>query len=164
RGVPLYSVLLGLEIEGEVEVGVVYFPALGEIVAAATGLGCWWNGRRAQLSTEADLGRGIVCHIDTASFERQGKGAAWERLQGASYYNAGWCDAYGYALVATGRAEVALDPIVNIWDVAPFPPIFREVGGYFGDWGGNETIYGGEGLGTTGVLREDVLRVLAGDG
>src|SRR5262245_46290495 len=50
RGIPLYAVLLGLEIEGKVEVGVAYFPALDEMVAAATGEGCWWNGRRAHVS------------------------------------------------------------------------------------------------------------------
>ena len=50
RGVPLYGVLLGLEIDGQVEVGAAYFPALDEMIAAATGLGCWWNGRPAHVS------------------------------------------------------------------------------------------------------------------
>ena len=48
RGVPLYAVLIALEIEGQVEVGVSYFPALNEMVAAATGEGCWLNGRRVR--------------------------------------------------------------------------------------------------------------------
>ena len=62
---------------------------------------------------------------------------AWERLQRAVYYRAGWCDAYGYALVATGRVEAMLDPFLNIWDCAPLLPILTEAGGYFGDWKGN---------------------------
>jgi fructose-1,6-bisphosphatase/inositol monophosphatase family enzyme len=56
-GVPLYSVLLGLEIEGRVEVGVIYLPALNELVAAATGHGCWWNGRRARVSQVSRIDR-----------------------------------------------------------------------------------------------------------
>lgn len=161
RGVPLYGVVLGLEIEGRVEVGAVYFPALDEMVAAATGEGCWWNGRPARVSDQQDLSRSFVCHIDTASFARLGRGEPWSRLQKAGYYNAGWTDAYGYMLVATGRAEVAIDPIVSPWDVAPFPVIFREAGGYFGDWQGNETIHAGEALATTPALLPQVLALLA---
>ena len=152
--------VIGLEIEGVVEVGAAYFPALDEMLAAATGEGCWWNGRPARISSETDLGRSIIAHIDTASFAEQGRGEAWQRLQQASYYNAGWCDAYGYALVATGRVEVALDPIMNVWDCGPFPAIMREAGGYFGDWQGNETIYAGEALGTTPGLLPHLLRII----
>ena len=53
RGVPLYAVLIGLEIEGSIVAGVAHFPALGEMIAAASGLGCWWNGRPAQVSEVA---------------------------------------------------------------------------------------------------------------
>lgn len=162
RGVPLYAVLIGLEIEGRIEVGACYFPALDEMVAAATGLGCWWNGRRARVSAETDLSRSIIAHIDTASFAKHGdKGAAWQRLQQASYYNAGWCDAYGYTLVATGRVEIALDPITNVWDCGPFPAIMREAGGYYGDWRGNETIHAGEALATNHHLLPQVLDLLS---
>ena len=103
------------------------------MIAAATGEGCWHNGRPARVSSETDFSRSIIAHIDTASFERRGRGAAWERLQQASYYNAGWCDAYGYMLAATGRVELTLDPIVNAYDIAPFAVILSEAGGYFGD-------------------------------
>lgn len=165
HGVPLYGVLLALEIEGRVEVGVAYFPALDEMISAGTGLGCDWNGRPARVSTETRLDRAVCCHIDTAYFGRNGKGAPWERLQRSVYYNAGWCDAYGYLLVATGRAEVMLDPVMAVWDCAPFPPIFSEAGGYFGDWQGNEgRIDGGEALATTPALLPAVLGVLGGSG
>ncbi len=160
HGVPLYGVLLGLEIAGRIEVGAAYFPALDELLVAASGEGCWWNGRRAHVSGETRLERSTICHIDTASFARHGRGAAWQRLQQAGYYNAGWCDAYGYLLVATGRAEVALDPIMAAWDCAPFPVILREAGGYFGDWAGNETIHAGEALATSPALLPQVLAVL----
>jgi histidinol-phosphatase len=63
-------------------------------------------------------------------------------------------------LVATGRAEVMMDPEMNVWDCGPFPPIFREAGGYFGDWQGNPTIYGHEALATTQTLLPEVLALL----
>ena len=160
RGVPMYAVLVGLEIEGVMRVGVAYFPALGEMLAAAEGQGCWWNGRRAHVSTIARLQDGLLVHSDTSSFEAYGRGAAWERLRSASGFRAGWSDAYGHLLVATGRAELMLDPIMNTWDCAPFPVILKEAGGYFGDWQGNETIYAEEALSTTATLLTQVLDLI----
>ncbi|NNE92662.1 MAG: histidinol phosphate phosphatase [Verrucomicrobiales bacterium] len=163
RGVPLYSVLIALEIDGRVEVGCAYFPALDEMVSGATGLGAWWNEKPCRISEETQIDRSVCCHIDTAYFDQNGKGEAWNRLQKAVYYNAGWCDAYGYLLVATGRAEVMLDPVMAVWDCGPFPPIFREAGGYFGDWKGNDgKIDAGEAMATTPALLEDVLGLLKG--
>ncbi|RME85169.1 MAG: inositol monophosphatase family protein [Caldilineae bacterium] len=159
-GIPLYAVLLALEIEGRVEVGAVYFPALDEMLAAATGLGCWWNGRRARVSDEKDFSRAVVVYTDVTTFAPYGRAEAWERIQKAAYLCSGWGDAYGHALVATGRAHLMLDPIMDAWDCGPFPPILREAGGYFGDWQGNETIYGQEALSTTRVLLPDVLELI----
>jgi myo-inositol-1(or 4)-monophosphatase len=65
-------------------------------------------------------------------------------------------------LVATGRAELMLDPIMSAWDCAPFPPIFREAGGYFGDWQGNETIHGDEAISTSRQLLPEVLALIRG--
>ncbi|MCB0198289.1 MAG: histidinol phosphate phosphatase, partial [Anaerolineae bacterium] len=142
--------------------GVAYFPALNEMIAAATGHGCWWNGRRARVSPVERLKDGLVAHYDAAAFDRHGRGAAWERLKKIAGYRAGWCDAYGYLLVATGRAEVMLDPVMNSWDCAPFPPILQEAGGYFGDWSGNATIHANEALATTPTLLPELLEIING--
>lgn len=160
RGVPLYAVLLALEIEDRPEVGVAYFPALDEMLSAATGMGCLWNGRRARVSEAEDLSRGIVAFTDAKGMERYGRGAEFSRIRDAAGACRGWSDAYGHALVATGRAEVMLDPALNPWDGAPFLTILREAGGYFGDWSGNETAHGSEGLSTTKKLLPEVLRLI----
>lgn len=162
RGVPLYGVLLALEVEGQVDVGVAYFPALDEMVYAARGLGCWWNGRRARVSNATSLARAYVTCGDVGGFVAYGRAAAWERIARACYVRAGWGDAYGYALVATGRAEIMLDPVMSVWDCAPFPPILAEAGGYFGDWQGNPTIYAGEAMATTQALLPEVLALIRG--
>ncbi|MBN1542189.1 histidinol phosphate phosphatase [candidate division KSB1 bacterium] len=162
RGVPLYGVLIGLEIEGRIEVGAVYFPALDEMVAAASGLGCTWNGRPARVIDTPNLARGMVAFTDAASFEVCGRGAEWKRIQQATYYRMGCSDAYGHALVATGRVELMLDPEMSSWDCGPFPVILREAGGYFGDWSGRETIEGGEAMSTTRTLLPQVLELIRG--
>ena len=163
HGVPLYAVLLGLEIEGTIEVGVAHFPALNETVSAASGLGCFWNSRPAKVSTVEQLDQSYVAFTNPSAFAKHGRREEWERIKAATCYQAGWTDAYGHALVATGRVEMTLDPIMKPWDCGPFPVILREAGGYFGDWSGNETIYGNEALSTTRVLLPKVLDLIKGD-
>jgi len=160
RGVPLYSVLIGLEIEGNAEVGVAYFPALNELLAAATGLGCWWNGRPARLSQTSRLEQAVMAFTDVASYARCNRQKAWERMMAATHYRAGWGDAFGYLLVATGRADIMLEAMDNVWDIAVYPPIFREAGGYFGDWSGETTIYHQEGLATNMHLLPQILELI----
>jgi histidinol-phosphatase len=163
RGIPLYAVLLGLEIEGEVQAGVAYYPALDEMLAAASGAGCWWNGRRTRVSDITSLNRAFVASSDVGSFAQFGRADEWERIKRSTYVRVGCGDAYGYLLVATGRAEIMLDPIMNVWDCGPFPPILQEAGGYFGDWQGNITIYGNEAMATTQQLLPDVLALIRGE-
>jgi len=160
RGVPLYGVLIGLEIEGVCEVGAAYFPAIDEMVCAATGEGCYRNGRRANVSTTQSLAQGMACHAEAASFGEHGRQEAWLRIVSAAGESRGWSDSYAHALVATGRADLMLDPIMDHWDCGPFPPILHEAGGYFGDWSGNETIYAYEAISTTRALLPEVLRLI----
>lgn len=160
HGVPLYAVLIGLEIEGRVEVGAAYFPALDEMLVAASGLGCWWNGRQAHVSAVDCLEDACFTFTSPKGFYTSGHAAPFERLSRQCFHSVGWSDAYGYMLVATGRAEITLDPKMCTWDCGPFPPIFREAGGIFGDWHGQETIYAGEALATTPALLPQVLAVL----
>jgi histidinol-phosphatase len=161
QGVPLYSVLLGLEIEGRVEVGVIYLPALDEMVAAATGHGCWWNGRRARVSQVGRLQDAVSAFTEVKNFSQYNRTSAFQNMMQHTRLCMGWNDAYGYVLAATGRVEVMFDPIMAVWDCGPMPAIFREAGGYFGDWNGNETIYGHEGLATSMVLLPEVLELLS---
>jgi histidinol-phosphatase len=162
HGVPLYGVLIGLEIEGEVRVGVCYCPGTDEMLCAADGLGAWWNGRRAHVSEVGSLNRACACFTSYHGFERVSRGPAWERIQKAVYMTRGWSDCYGYLLVATGRAEAMLDPVMALWDCGPFPPIFREAGGYFGSWDGREghTFY--EALACNAALKDTLLEIIRG--
>lgn len=160
RGVPLYGVLLALEIEGRIAVGVSYFPGVGDMVCAAAGSGCYWNGRRCYVSETRDLSRAFVSFTDARNFERYERAEAWRRLQAATYYPVGWSDAYGHMLVATGRCDLMLDPVMNPWDSGPFPVLLREAGGYAGDWSGTETVYGNELLSTNRALLPQVLDLI----
>jgi histidinol-phosphatase len=157
RGVPLYGVLVALEQGSEPVVGVVHFPALGETISAARGLGCLWNGRRAHVSQVGELPRAAILateaeRVPAGTWQALGKGADLVRT---------WGDCYGHALVATGRAEVMLDPVAAVWDAAALSPVIAEAGGVFSDWEGNAGHRGGSAVSTNAVLAEEVRRILS---
>jgi histidinol phosphatase-like enzyme (inositol monophosphatase family) len=159
-GVPLYGCLIALTHRGEPLVGVAAFPALNETVYASKGGGCFWNGRKASVSNVRDLREAVLLGSDVhfGSAEAQG---GWERLQAATRIQRTWGDAYGYALVATGRAELMLDPKMRIWDSGPFGVILPEAGGTFTDWQGKPGITQRQTLATNGHLLNATLNVLA---
>lgn len=160
RGVPLYGVLLAVEEAGAVMVGVAHFPALRETVAAACGLGCWWNGRRARVSDVARLEDSLILTTDVEKMEELGMGAAWNAVRARAGAARTWGDCYGHVLVATGRAEAMLDPVLAPWDVAALSPIVEEAGGVFTDWAGNRTHRGSSGIATNAAVAAEVRAAL----
>lgn len=162
RGIPLYAVLVGLEIEGTVQVGAAYFPGTDEMLCAAQGEGAWWNGRRAHVSEIARLERAWVCFTNVRNMEKYGRKNAWDSINTRAYAARGWSDAYGYLAVATGRAEVMLDPVMATWDCGPFPVIFKEAGGYFGSWDGREGHLYKEALACNSALLPELLKIIEG--
>ena len=160
HGVPFYGVLIALEIDGEPSVGVVNIPALNEVVAAAQGCGCFLNGAPARVSTVSRLEDALLLSTNFNICGNYGFGRAAEVLQARARTSRTWGDCYGYVLVATGRAEVMLDPVMNLWDCAPLLPIMEEAGGTFTDWRGERTINGGNSIATNGLLFEEVMTVV----
>jgi len=161
HGVPFYGVLIGLEIEGEMSVGVINIPALDELVSAAKGAGCYLNGERARVSTTARLEDALLLSTDFSACERYGFGKAAELLQARAKTSRTWGDCYGYVLVATGRADVMLDPVMNLWDCAALLPILEEAGGTFTDWRGVRTASGGNSIATNGLLFDEVMGLVS---
>ncbi len=161
RGVPLFGVLIALEIDGHAEVGVCHMPALGETVAAATGLGCTWNGTRARVSTVEHVRDATIVFSDSRMLARR-LGDRWGRMEAQAGLVRSWGDCYGHCLVATGRADVMLDPVMNAWDCAALLPIVCEAGGRFTDWTGVARIDGGDAVSTNDALHSRVLELLQG--
>jgi histidinol-phosphatase len=156
RGVPLYSTLLALDDEHGPAVGVIVLPALGQAVYAGRGLGCRADGAPARVSTTAAL--------DGAYLMSSGYGG-WDDRALLAVKHAGcrlrtWGDGYGYALVATGRADAMVDPSVDVYDVAPMPVILAEAGGRFTGTDGAPGSARGSGLASNGLLHDDLLALL----
>ena len=158
QGVLLYGLLLACLIDDVPRVGAIYLPALNDLIVAADGEGCWWNGRRSRCSDATDLSQATICAGSiTRAIDRSD---AYRDLADRAKLNRGWGDAFGYALVATGRAEAMIDPKISPWDCAPMPPILREAGGWAGNWDGEQNIHGPDWLAVSGGLKDEVLATL----
>jgi histidinol phosphatase-like enzyme (inositol monophosphatase family) len=165
-GVPLYTTLVALLRDNEPVIGVIHAPAVAETVYAAKGGGCWQlrapdqTPQPAHVTKVAKLSDSLLLTTEMTSFARNRRPDALDRflrLQRAARLTRTWGDGYGYLMVATGRAEVMIDPVVNLWDAAPLQPVIEEAGGQFTDWNGNATIHAGEAVATNGLVSAEVL-------
>jgi fructose-1,6-bisphosphatase/inositol monophosphatase family enzyme len=102
----------------------------------------------------------VISTAATDRYSKYGRHAAYERFVSAAGMFRTWGDCYGYLLVATGRAEAMIDPAMSIWDAAALLPILQEAGGTFTDWRGTPTIEAGEGIGTNGLVLDELLRMV----
>lgn len=160
RGVPIYGVLIGVEVDGEPVVGVSHFPAMRETVVAGRGEGCRWNGKPCAVSTVTDMKKALVLTTDAERVAREIPGDGWRKMARDASFARTWGDCYGHVLVATGRAEVMVDPSFSLWDAAPFLTILTEAGGRFTSREGEATIHGGSGISTNGAFHDEVLERL----
>lgn len=168
-GVPLYTTLVGVMCSDVPQIGVVFAPAAGEMVFAERGQGCWHTidggpPRRAQVSNVTELKDALFVTTsvrDLTTGRGQDARHVYDRLQSACRVSRSWGDAFGYLLVATGRAEVMIDPIVNLWDIAALAPVIEEAGGKFFDWQGVSTVHSGEAIATNAALAEAVLAIVS---
>ncbi|KFA92626.1 histidinol-phosphatase [Archangium violaceum] len=160
RGVPLWGTLVAVAEGEKILAGAAYFPPVGEMLVAAPGQGCWWNGKRTRVSAEADLSKALVLSTDERFLVHPERGAKWRTLTAKAAVARTWGDCYGYLLLATGRAEVMVDELLSPWDAAALQPIVEEAGGVFTDWTGARTSFGGNGIATNAALAEQVRELL----
>jgi histidinol phosphatase-like enzyme (inositol monophosphatase family) len=163
-GVPLYGTLIGVERAGASVVGVIYIPGLDECVYAAIGGGAWYTRgqaapRPARVSQRDRLTDAVFLTSQLDNFYPRGAQQVYLDLERAASITRTWGDCYGYLLVATGRADVMVDPVMNVWDAAALQPILEEAGGVYTDWSGRPTIHAGEGLGCNRALLDQVLAI-----
>lgn len=167
HGVPIYSTLIGVEQDGEPVLGVIRLPALDETVWAMRGEGAWHESprfktpQRTQVSPCQKLEEGLFLTSSVTAFENMGRDGALREISRKMLLTRTWGDAYGYYLVATGRAEVMIDPILSLWDAAPLLTILTEAGGRFSDWQGSPTINGEEAVASNGLLHDEIMAITA---
>lgn len=160
RGVPLWGTCVAVCEGSDVLAGAAGYPAVDEYIAAAPAEGCWHNGARARVSEVARIEHATVLVTDDRNFPRPERAEGWKALSRRAAISRTWGDCYGYLLVATGRAEVMVDPILNPWDAPMFLPIIEEAGGVFSGWHGRRDAFAGDAIATNGALAHDARALL----
>lgn len=162
RGIPIFSVLLALEEDGEIVLGIVNAPAMGEVFWASKGLGAYKNGKCIAVSTQDNLSQSQFNFGAPRRILETGFWDGFTKLISLTYRARGYGDYLGFSLVCEGKAEAMLEVGVKSWDLAPMKIIVEEAGGTFSDLNGGKSIYTGNCLISNGVLHKKFLEPLAG--
>lgn len=160
-GVPLWGTLIAL-VEGDVVLaGAAAFPATGEWIAAAPGEGCISSGGDAVVSELPLVDEATVLTTDERFLDAPGCAHRWRALADRARIARTWGDAFGYYLVAMGRAELMTDGRLAAWDAACWKPIIEEAGGVFTDWNGVPTAFGQGAIATNFALAVELRDLLS---
>lgn len=160
-GVPLYSTLLSFEVEGKAILGISYFPALDLMVFAEERGGAFANGRPIRVSEKSELGDAVICSGSVKNLEARGNLPGYLQLGEKALAIRTWCDAYGHALVAMGRVEAMIDPVVAHYDISAMNVIVREAGGRFTSFDDRDHPEG-EAISTNARLHDRIMECLRG--
>ena len=141
HGVPFYTVLIAFAMDELPILGVIHAPALDETVSGAAGAGCRYSGGTCSISATRSLSKARMHATDFADlYRRYPRGT--ERLLSKVGAARTWADAFGYLMLVTGRAELMIDPVMSLWDIAPLYPILDEAGASWSDFQGRRDMPG----------------------
>ena len=169
RGIPLFGFLLAVERDGELQVGVMSAPALGQRWYAARGLGAWSIGptregvpKPLKVSAIDQVPDAQVLFRSVNDMHASRVAAGYDNLIGEVWRERGFGDFWGYALVADGSAEAMMEQDLGPWDLAAPTVVVEEAGGMVTDFEGRRSMAAGEGLATNGVIHGAILDRLWG--
>jgi myo-inositol-1(or 4)-monophosphatase len=164
HGFPCFCVSIGLEVEGEVKIGVVYVPTLNELFHAEKGKGAFLNGERIVVSRVDRLNRSLLCtgfpydvHEQVDFYLRyfrqfMAKSFAIRRPGSA---------AIDLSYLAAGRFDGFWEFKLRAWDVAAVSLMVTEAGGKVTDFQGQAfNIYSEEILASNGLIHEEMLQTI----
>jgi histidinol-phosphatase len=171
RGVPVFATLLALEVDGELQLGVVSAPALRGRWYARRGGGAWAVGaagsegpRAIRVSRVAGLEDAQLLYASGLEIEASGLAPGFRDLLGRAWRERGFGDFWGYTLVAEGAAEGMIEVGLSAWDIAAPLVVVEEAGGRVTDFAGRRTIDAKTYVASNGLLHEELLRGIAGLG
>jgi myo-inositol-1(or 4)-monophosphatase len=164
HGYPCFCVSIGLEVEGEVKLGVVYNPVLDELFHAERGEGAFLNGNPISVSREDGLDRSFLC-----------TGFPYDVREYADFYlryfrqfiirsfaiRRPGSAAIDLSYLAAGRFDGFWELKLHPWDVAAGSLIVTEAGGKITDFKGKPfDVYSEEMLASNGLIHEEMLEVI----
>lgn len=140
-GVPLWGTLIALLHDGQPVLGAIHQPVLRQLMIGdntTTTL----NDRPVRVRPCARIEDATLLTSDPYNPHKYQNGAAYDAFARRARITRTWADCYGYLLLSAGFADLAIDPIMNLWDLAAVVPVVRGAGGIITDWQGNDPLKG----------------------
>jgi histidinol-phosphatase len=165
HGVPLFGTMLACLHNGVPILGVIHMPVLDETVYAGDGLGCWHIDRHkdvheAQVSTTQKLGSALVNTTSLSYFSTPPLRQLYVTIDERAKHTRGWSDCYAWILLATGRVDAVIEPVLSLWDYAAAIPIITEAGGQWSDFQGDLCLGRGEIIASNPSLHPQILKLI----
>lgn len=158
-GCPLFGTLIGLLHEGQPVLGAIHQPIL-DLLCIGDNHQTTFNGNRVQMREIDNLSQTLVLATDLLNIAKYQQNEGFDRLIQEARLFRTWGDCYGYLLLASGRADIMLDPIMNPWDVLPIIPIIRGAKGVITAWDGSDATHGNSCVAANQKLHPLVLEIL----
>lgn len=158
-GCPLFGTLIALLRNGQPQIGLIHQPILNQ-TCLGNGSRTLMNGRTVRVRDTADLSAVTLLLTSFTSVGQAQDQAGFDRLVSQVALARTWGDCYGYLLVASGFADIMLDPIVNDWDKLALIPVIRGAGGIITDWQGKDPVAGSSIVAASSALHSEVIHLL----
>ena len=171
RGVPLFGTLIGVERDGELQVGTVSAPAMRSRWFARRGGGAWAvdTGRGSQVEPRRISVSGVAAVADMQllygsanDIVTSGKAPGFGALVTDTWRDRGFGDFWGYTLVAEGAAEAMVEADLHAWDMAGPMVVVEEAGGRVTSLAGTRSIHERSAVASNGILHDEILARLRG--
>ena len=160
-GVPLWGTLIALLHDGLPVLGAIHQPVLRQLMVGdntTTTL----NGRPVRVRPCARVEDATLLTSDPYNPAKYQDGAAYDAFARRARLVRTWADCYGYLLLSAGFADIAVDPVMNLWDLAAAVPVVRGAGGVITDWQGGDPMRGTSVVAAGPALHAAVIAALNG--
>lgn len=158
-GAPTFGTLIAILKKGEPILGVINQPILNEFLIGdnkCTEL----NGKGVEVRECDHLSSAVLLTSDHLTFGKYRSQENFDKLVRKVKLYRMWGDCFGYYLLASGFADIVIDPIMNKWDLAALIPIINGAGGVITDYYGNDPMKGDSIIATCGTIHKEVVHIL----
>ncbi|MDX1700984.1 MAG: histidinol-phosphatase [Melioribacteraceae bacterium] len=158
-GAITFGTLISLVKNNRPILGVFHQPILNELLIGdneETVL----NDRIVKIKDVNNINDAVLLATDHLGIEEYQDLAKFEKLMRKVKLYRQWGDCYGYYLVASGFAQIMIDPIMSIWDTMALIPIIKGSGGIITDYHGHDAVVGNSIVASTPNLHREVIEIL----
>ncbi|MDH5720716.1 MAG: histidinol-phosphatase [Spirochaetia bacterium] len=158
-GVPLFGTLIALTKNKQPVLGVIHLPATNDLLIGDN-LAAYHNEKEIKLREIADINEAIMLYTNLHDIEKHQNINGFLNLTAKTKYSRTWGDCFGYFLLATGKADIMIDPVMSIWDITALVPVIKGAGGTITNYQGNDPVGAESCVAAAKSIHGEVIKIL----